>query len=97
MSERVSFPKSAIIVGLFASVLELACVLLVHSSLRASVAVISGQASPGSGSPAWLGWLVVLAEMASVLVLPPVILASAIVCMMHVIANRSFQSPKAVR
>jgi hypothetical protein len=58
--------------------------------------MLSGQAVAGASS-ALAGCVVVLAQMVSVLVLPPVIVACWVVCIMHVIANRSFQSEKAVR
>ncbi len=83
-------------VGIVATLAEVACVVLVHSSHRAAVAVVSGQAVAGglagNASPL-LGWLVVAAQMASVLVLPPVILG----CILHVVANRPFQRRRAVR
>jgi hypothetical protein len=91
------FPWTPIKAGAIASIAELACLLFVHSSHRAAVSVVSGQAA----GDAVLGWLVVLAEMASVLVLPPVIIASVLAlasrCILHVIANRPFQTRAAGR
>jgi len=72
--EHQGLPRTPIMVGIVAVLAELVCVLFVHGSHRAAVAVVSGQAT----GDVELGWLVVLAEMASVLVLPPVIIAAAL-------------------
>jgi hypothetical protein len=86
--------KTPLTIGIVASVMQIACMFFVHGSHREAVAVVSGQAA---GS-AWLGWLVVLAEMVSVLVLPPIILAAVFGCILHLIKpNRAFQSREAGR
>ena len=112
MSEHAnrSSLRTPIIVGIIASIAELACILFVHGSHRAAVRVVSGQAARIGSAPVdfglglgadLTGWLVVAAQMASVLVLPPVIFAVAVrligACILHVIANRAFQRRAAVR
>ncbi len=94
-SAMVRFPRTPITVGIVASLLELACFLLVHGSHRGAVAIVSGQAVGGE-LEACLGALVVLARMASVLVLPPVILAACLGCILHVVASRAVR-PRPIR
>ena len=97
--------RTPIKVLLVAGLAELACVLLVHSSHRVAVAVVSGQTLPlelgGGAASSVIGWFVVAAQMASVLVLPPIMIAATLSllsgCILHVVANRPFQRRRAVR
>ena len=74
--------KTPLKIGIVASITELGCVLFVHSSHREAVAVVSGQSAGSAFAPYW-GWLVVLAEMVSVLVLPVLMLAALFGCILH--------------
>ena len=87
-------PRFPLVLVLIFVLVEALLFAFTHGPARASVAVVSGG---GGGGGEGLGWLVVGAHMASVLVMPVLILTCALACSMHLLANRPFQRLPCIR